>query len=154
MKNTTDKTYSRALLYLADLLARRDHSKKELQQKLSKKFDPQTIKKAIQYAQEQKWMLPEKELAQKVALSLHRKGKGHYYIQKYLKEKGLPSIPEDLELEKTKALQLIQKKKKDKPKSLQEKQKLKFFLANKGFSSECIHQVLQKLTEENFSNDF
>ena len=123
---------------LMDYLARRDHSEKELREKLSKNFEVEEIDRAIQTAKDSGWMADPQELAEKVRDSLSTKGKGAAYIRQYLIKKGLPTVSfdEDLELEKGRKLiaPLIQRGE-DKP-------KLHRYLVNRGYEHSIIRKVI------------
>lgn len=93
-----------------DLLAKRQHSRQELIQKLSADYTTEEVDQALHYADKNKWISPETELAEKFAQELHTKKKGIDYINAKLEEKGLPSLSSNEELELEKALSLIKNK--------------------------------------------
>ncbi len=121
-----------------DLVARRDHSEKELRtklhtyfkrnfqyrQRLAKKqghdlteeFTAQqqeiadAIDEAITFAKTQNWICAPADLSEKMAQMLHRKNKGIGYINNYLKTKGLPCVANDHNLELEKAMALVKNK--------------------------------------------
>jgi len=93
-----------------DILARRPHSKLEIEQKLAAFYEPQEIAAAIQFAEDNHWMMAPDEMAHRLSLELGRRKKGHRYIAQYLKKKGLPAVETDRELEIEKALELIASK--------------------------------------------
>jgi regulatory protein len=109
---SSDQVFRNCLTKIVDLLSRRDHSVKELQQKLKQKsFDSVTIEKAIQWASERKYIRPPAELSQLLADQLLRRGKGRHYIQQYLKKRGLPPPVElDRDTELHKALEFARQK--------------------------------------------
>jgi regulatory protein len=78
---------------LTRLLAMRDHSRLELRQKLSRRYTPETVEHALQEAQDLGLLVPEEELAKRVAEGLKRKGKGRLWIARELKRRGLPNAP-------------------------------------------------------------
>lgn len=123
---------------LMDYLARRDHSEKELREKLKKNFSHEEIDRAIQHAKDHGWMLDPTELAEKTALSLNRKGKGNLYIQQYLQNKGLPPLSAPIELEEERAMELTD--------VLVERgsdiDKLQRYLKNRGYSIETIRRTI------------
>lgn len=130
---------------IADYLARRDHSPKEIQDKLEKKkiFASDEILLALQKAKDAGWFLPEDELAQKVHNYLVRKGKSYRYIQQYLKNKGLPSTDFDrLEEVQTITRQLEKKFQSFKNLEYDDKQKALRSLTQKGFDLGCCFEVL------------
>lgn len=124
-----------------DYLARRDHSEKELYEKLKKTFEETEIREALQEIKERGWLIPEHELSEKVTQSLHRKNKGIHYIQQFLKKKGLPVTALDPEVEFEKALHLVKQRIKD-PQALQ---KVSSLLKNRGFDTETIGKVIHEL---------
>ncbi len=99
---------------MMDYLTRRDHTEKELRQKLSKTFLPDEVEKALQFARARKWLpSTDKELyefSQKVGAALGRKNKGAHYINQYLTDIGLPPLNEDFSLELNKAQDLFERK--------------------------------------------
>lgn len=124
-----------------DYLARRDHSEKELIEKLSNHFEWEEIEPAIAEMKERGWLLPPEELAQKVTESLHRKNKGHLYIQHFLRKKGLPGTEKDPERELSKAWDLIEAKSKG-PADAKRSASL---LKNRGFDTETISRVIHEI---------
>lgn len=130
-----------------DYLARRDHSEKELREKLSKKFSEDEIETAILYAKENNWMIHPHELSEKVAASLGEKGKGIIYIQQYLNKKGLPSVTANYNYELTKAERLLEslmKKRKDED-AQKWREKTQRYLVNRGYDSSTIREVIKQI---------
>lgn len=137
---TTEQKIKKKIM---DLLARRDHSEKELRQKLREKFeDFDAIEKAITFVKDRNWLGDPQKLAEQMANMLHRKNKGVRYIQNYLKQKGLPmpSFNEDLELEKAK--DLINKKFKTNDRSKATLMKKSRYLQSRGFNNEIISKII------------
>jgi SOS response regulatory protein OraA/RecX len=135
---------------IADFLARRDHSVKEIQEKLAqnKIYEPQEIADAIKIALEKRWLLPEDELAEKVAQSLAIKNKSYFFISNYLEEKGLPRIPFDESMEIMAIERCLSKKFKNyKNLSLEDKQKALRLLSGRGFEAEICYKVLDHTFE-------
>lgn len=130
---------------IADYLALRDHSVKEIKEKLAQKkiYEPEKIEEAIQKAIDQKWFIPEHELSEKVASSLALKKKSYSFILNYLKEKGLPPVDfaEDVEV---KAIQgcLIKKFKNPQNLDYEDKQKAMRLLSSRGFDQETCYKVI------------
>lgn len=131
-----------------DLLARRDHSEKELRKKLRERFpdDEDTlnaIENAIQFAKDNNWLGDPQDLAQRMADMLHRKNKGIQYINNYLRDKGLPQVAPDREAELEKALEIV-KGKYDLEEKLtrEDKAKVGRFLMSRGFDSETVRKVI------------
>lgn len=77
---------------LVDYLARRDHSERELREKLKKaQHTDQEIESAIGEARERKWLPDESVLATREADRLARQGKSPQQIRVWLSRKGLPT---------------------------------------------------------------
>lgn len=131
-----------------DLLARRDHSEKELRKKLREKFSENedsddVIDEAIDFAKDNKWLGDPTDLAFKMADVLHRKNKGIHYINNYLREKGLPSVQADRDMELEKALSIVKNKYDENYKfSREDKAKVGRLLASRGFDSETVRKVI------------
>lgn len=142
------KTRQAAKRKVMDLLARRDHSEKELRKKLKEKFSEEedlgdVIEEAIGFAKDNNWLGDPLDLAHRLADMLHRRNKGIHYINNYLKEKGLPSVEVDRHLELEKALSIVKNKYDDDHDfSREEKAKVGRFLAARGFDSETVRKVI------------
>ena len=130
-----------------DYLARRDHSEKELIEKLSKDYETEEIERALTEVKERGWLLPPHELSEKVTEQMHRKNKGHLYISDFLDRKGLPGVAKDLEIELRKARSLAQSKLKD-PKDTK---RLAALLKNRGFDTETIAKVIHEIRQNSTS---
>lgn len=134
-----------------DLLAQREHSEKELKLKLVRskyEYSDEEISEALEYVKKNNWLGSPILVAEKMANSLHKKNKGIQYINAYLKDKGLPSISSDPELELEKAQKLIKNKYSFTSKDIDPLERKKIqakamrFLASRGFSSETIRKAL------------
>lgn len=158
-----------------DLVAMRDHSELELRKKLKEYFRrnlqfrkraaqkdgreftedteenrqeiAEAIEAAIQFAHDNKWLGDETVLAGKMAGILHRKNKGIAYINNKLKEKGLPAVTTDRDLELEKALTLVKNKFSGfEALSFQDKRKeqarVARFLAARGFDPDTVRKVI------------
>jgi regulatory protein len=131
-----------------DLLARRDHSEKELRKKLRDKFSDEedrdsAIDEAIDFAKDNNWIGDPAVLAGRLADMLHRRNKGIHYINNYLKEKGLPSVSADRDLELEKALAIVKNKYDDDHDfTREEKARVGRLLASRGFDSETVRKVI------------
>lgn len=139
---------------MMDLIARRDHSEKELRQKLKLRFTPEEIDKAIDYGKTHGWIPDSEEgqakLSQKNAGFLHRRNKGINYINHQLRKKGLPPVESDSSQELEKALALVKNRYSVEGElSREEKQKLKAkmgrFLISRGFGLATVQQTLRKV---------
>lgn len=136
---------------MMDLLARRDHSEKELRQKLKAKFTPEEIDQAIDYGKQGHWIPDTIEtqsiLSSKMADALHRKGKGIRFINGYLSEKGLPPVASNPEEELEKARALVDNKfsdleNLDRKELAKQKAKIGNFLMSRGFDMEVVRKVI------------
>ncbi len=142
------ETKIKARRKMMDMIARRDHSEKELRKKLKDKFEDfddgmQAIEDAIQYAKENKWLGDPADLARRMADMLHRRNKGINYINHYLRDKGLPTVDADRDLELEKALHLVKNKYSDEQEfDRSEKARVGRFLAARGFDSETVRKVI------------
>ena len=131
-----------------DMIARRDHSEQELRTKLRETFSDQdggldAIEEAILYAKDNNWLGDPSALAYRLADMLHRRNKGIYYINNYLKEKGLPAVESDRAQELEKALAVIKNKYDEDYKfSREEKARVGRLLASRGFDSETVRKVI------------
>lgn len=128
---------------MMDLLARRDHSEKELRQKLKERdFSPEQIDTALEYAAQNGWLRPPAELSEKVAEELHRKLKGIIFINNYLEEKGLPKVAQDPEVELEKARTIMKNKLGGETSEFNDLQKIGRALQARGFTSDIIRKVI------------
>ena len=144
-------TVSHAKKRIMDFVAKRDHSEKELRQKLKLYAEAEIIDQAIIWAKEQNWLSAPDVLKLKFADQLHRRGKGIRTINQKLKMKGLPTVKSDFETEVVKARKLVKAKwSADDFDGLvfKESQKLKAkimrFLMTRGYESEIIQDILKK----------
>lgn len=138
------KTQTSAKVKLMDFLARRDHSERELIKKLLRHFSVEEIEEAILWARQHGWLAPADKISKKVADTLHRKHKGIFFINSYLREKGLPSVPKDSQVELEKARHLVKNKTRLLKPGTDGKQKLSRFLASRGFDGETIRKALHE----------
>lgn len=133
-----------ALEKIVDYLSVRDHSEKEIRNKLTlKEYEADEIDEGVELAQEQGLMLEPEKLAENVSDQLNRKHKGILYINQYLKSKGLPCVHPDWELEVEKAKELTLKRiKKNPPYTIEEKQDIYRYLTNRGYADQTINKVI------------
>lgn len=139
----------RARKRMMDLIARRDHSEKEIRKKLKEKFEPDEIDAAIAYGKAHSWIPDDEEtehqLALKMAEVLHRKLKGIQYINHSLHEKGLPSLDPDPERELEKARELLQNKfSEEELRDRNVQAKAYRFLASRGFGMDIARTAIFK----------
>jgi SOS response regulatory protein OraA/RecX len=91
-------------------LAIRDHSVKELREKLSQFFTLPEIIWGLEWALKQGYLKEPNELADQVARRLHEKNKSFLFILHYLRKKGLPAIEKNDELELEKCRKVLETK--------------------------------------------
>lgn len=135
---------------IMDLLARRDHSKKELTTKLKRRTDPETLEQALIWAADQNWLPSEEKIQEQVIRSLELKNKGQIAINLKLKQMGLKPTKLDSDVELKIAINALKFKfESDLFNDLQYKEILKQrgkvlrFLAGKGFTSETCQKALK-----------
>jgi regulatory protein len=144
MTRTISKSdFARALDAVTRLLANRDHSRHELEQKLSRRFDQEVVSKILAHVDECGWIPPNEQLAARAALSLQNKMKSQRYIEAHLRKRKLPLPPRDDEKEVESARQLIERKFGN-PRELSFDDRVKAirFLKFRGFNSRSIGLVL------------
>ena len=134
---------------LMDLVARRDHSEKELRKKLGLKTEAAIVEQTIEWAREQNWLAKPEKLKSQFADQLSRRGKGIRQINKKLNDLGLGSIKPDFEAEYAKAKKLISGKWSSESFAgldFKEAQKLKSkivrYLASRGYQNDIISKIL------------
>ncbi len=132
---------------MVDFLSRRDHSEKELKQKLSKRFPPNEVAAALEFAYEHELIAEPQRLASTLADQWNRRKLGALKIRKKLMEKGLPSVATDSELELEKALELAHTRRdKMRPSELEDsaaaKAKIGRFLISRGFQPAIVRKVI------------
>src|SRR5437879_1346003 len=92
---TANQELTQALELLARILAVRDHSRRELHEKLNQKFPEDVVQAALAHAERKRWLQPEAEIAERAALTFQRKLKSRSYIENQLQKRGLPLPPRD-----------------------------------------------------------
>lgn len=127
-----------------DYLARRDHSEKELREKLSRTYEAEEVEHAIEYVHSNGWMMPPHELSLKVTESLNRKKKSYFFIINYLRQKGLPTVEMNADIEFEKALSILELKAKD----LSDYKHLHSLLKNRGFDTDIIRKVINEIRRD------
>lgn len=132
--------FDQAVVYLA----KRDHSEKELRDKLKLlEYSSEDIGEAIEEAKLRKYIVDPTDLAERVARQLHGKKKSHIYIIQYLREKGLPPVERVIELEIEKGQRIIEQKLGHlAPFSPEEIEKVRRWLLTRGFDSETVRKVI------------
>lgn len=145
--------------YCLRILARRDHSRKELFDKARKKDPPKEIINSVLDELEEKGYLDDRSFARKFAADKSRlnnwgpaKIKAHLYkkgISDSAAEEGIDKAFEELDVKKT-LFKLVEKKRRRfvrEENSLKRKKKIFDYLRRKGYRSESILKILDELTE-------
>ena len=151
---------------LMDLVARRDHSEKELRKKLGLKTTTEIVEQTIEWAREQNWLAKPEKLKAQFADQLARRGKGIRQINKKLNDLGLGTVKADFEDEYAKAKKLISNKWSSQSfvgLDFKEAQKLKAkivrYLASRGYQNDIISKILNNdlkkssMQEEDFYDE-
>ena len=127
-----------------DLIAKRDHSERELRKKLKEKeYEAADIDDAIEFARENNWLVAPDKLSERVAAGLHRRSRGIRAINHKLKEKGLPTVSTDPEVELEKALKLAQTKlAKLTTVDRAARERIGRFLISRGFETSIVRKVV------------
>lgn len=143
------KTELQAKEKVIELLAMRDHSRKELAQKLlKKKFPTDIIERALIWAEDRKLLRPAEELSAIMARHLSAKNKGLHYINNYLRIKGLPPVKADSDDEIEKARKIAQQYlKKNATLNRETRAKIGRRLLARGFDTATVRKVLNERFE-------
>lgn len=144
MTTRTAKTeYARALDLLTRYMALRDHSRHELKQKMSKKFELALIQQVIADADANGWIPPEEVIAERAARAWRGRLKSRRYIEGQLRKRQLPLPARDSENEAATARELIEKKFGPATElSYDDKGKAYRFMKYRGFDDRTIRMVL------------
>lgn len=151
------QTYKRLQKWVMHLLSRKNYSRLELKDKLQKRYSVEMVRDVLIWAEEKKWLLDERENAQRTAQLLHERNKGQLYITNHLKKRGLPLVHFSEEDESAKAMALLQGKWPNLQElwqecsSYAEKQKLKAkllrFLVSRGYKMNIAQKAIHSSTE-------
>jgi SOS response regulatory protein OraA/RecX len=145
MRTKTKNEYTQALDRMTRYLALRDHSRYELQQKLSRAFSEEIVARVLDEADANGWLAPEEVIAERAARALGRKFKSQRYIEGALRKRRLPVPPRDNEAELEKIRDLVERKFGPAADlSFEEKAKAFRFLKYRGFDDRSIRQVLNE----------
>ncbi len=135
---------------IMDLMARRDHSAREIQNKLKRRAEPDTLKAALAWAEEQSWIPSEEKLQDQVTRAMSVRKKGQNALNLKLQQLGLKPVRLNADVELEIALRALESRfKSDILKGLDfkefQKQKAKTmrFLLSKGFSSSVIQKAVK-----------
>lgn len=143
MQRAKPDDHRKALDTLTRLLALRDHSRRELELKLARRFEEAVVMRVLNEAEKHGWLLSEERTAESATRSLQRKHKSARYIQAHLRKRGLPTPTKDLAAELESARALVERRFGDGRLSLEEKAKAQRFLQYRGFDLQIIRQVLK-----------
>jgi len=140
------------------LLARREHSRHELSQKLIQKgFSPSDIENALDSLEERGWLSDRRFTESWIRHRIHG-GYGWYRIRAELQEKGVHSdIVQEVYEEQTinwseLAIQVWQKKYRSLPNDWNEKAKQMRFMQYRGFSNDHIASMYDQLNAQSELN--
>lgn len=152
-KSNARSESTRARETLTRLLSIRDHSRRELKQKLSRKYSAEATAEALEWAENHQLLREEAAISQVLSQQLDRQLKSHRQIGAQLMKKGLPpqKANRDLELEKIRRLlgrKFRQEVTSGKKFSYEEKIKAYRFLKNRGFSDSLIKIALNESPNE------
>ena len=142
-RETKTNDLAKALDSLARHLARRDHSRHELLQKLQRRFDPEISALAIATAEQRGWLGDEHAIAGRLAEALARKHKSQKYIEAQLRRRRLPVPAVSGDSELTKVKDLLRKKFGERTLTLAEKAKAFRYLRLRGFADRWIRKGIQ-----------
>jgi regulatory protein len=101
------KTIPSAYNKIIDLLSRRDHSEKELRQKLRRRFPQEEIDAALSRVKNLGFLPNPQQYAERFANSASQKNKGALWIKNKLRERGLPEVALSPDIELDKAMHLL-----------------------------------------------
>ncbi len=148
-----ERLYKRLQRWVMHLLSRKNYSRKELREKLSKRYSAAMVSDVLVWAQDNRWMMDETEIATRTIELLNQKNKGKRYILNYLTKRGLPFVDLDGDNELSKAQALLQAKWPEVAETwkelsdYQEKQKLKAkllrYLVSRGFEMGVAQKSVQ-----------
>lgn len=142
---TTKSEYARALDRLTRYLALRDHSRYELQQKLTRHFSREIVDPLLLEAEERGWLIPENQIAERATLVWQRQLKSRRYIEGQLRKRHLPLPPRADQVECQNARVLIERKF-GAPHTLNyaDKARAYRYLLNRGFAPHLIGKVFHE----------
>jgi SOS response regulatory protein OraA/RecX len=140
---TTKSQYAQALDLLTRYLALRDHSRYELQSKLSKRFEPEIVSQVLAEAEAAGWIAEDAVIAERAARSWRNKLKSRRYIEGQLKKRHLPLPARDPESEMQTARALLEKRfGPARELSFDDKGKAYRYMKYRGFDDRTIRMVL------------
>lgn len=150
LKSLPPLTLQQAKRKIMGLMARRDHSAKEIQDKLKRRADPDVVKQALAWANEQNWLPSEEKMQEQVARAMSIRKKGQNALNLKLKQMGLKPVRLNADDELEIAVRALESRfKSDILKGLdfktfqKEKARVMRFLLSKGFSSDIIQKAVK-----------
>ncbi len=138
-----DPLWVKAYESLTRRLGARDHSEKELRDKLIVRFPMELVEEMIALAKKNNWLADPQVLAARTTERLAAKGKGSLYIAQHLKKIGLPLVSVDRDRELEFARELAARKFGDITKlKFEQKPKVMRFLVSRGYNRDIVNQVI------------
>lgn len=148
-KFNENSSYAFALRYCIDLLARREYSRKELQDKMiNKQFCSTDIEQVLEHCQQKNWQ-SDRRFCENFINSRYHRSYGPLRITFELKQKGISEllyreIMEELDINwQESASALLHKKfpQYTRNSDIKLKQKAYRYMANRGFGGDTINQI-------------
>ncbi len=143
-------SFTEAKKKLMDLVARREHSEKELREKLTPHFSSEIVDSTILWGYECKYIASAEALQTQLAEQLSKRGKGIKQINQKLQALGLTGIKADAEEELAKARKLALAKwdatdfaDLDSAEAHKLKTKVMRFLIGRGYESAVVSSILK-----------
>lgn len=131
----------KARRWIQNQLARRDHSDRELEAKMHRRFEPEIVAEAMEWYQHQTWRPNPDEMSANLVRECQRKGKGSRFIAALLRQKGLPSMSFNFSEEWERARQELRVKFQH-ASSQELRARQVRFLRTRGFDEEVIRGVI------------
>ncbi len=124
------------------IIAKRDHSVKELTQKLRRHHEMDEILDAIARADDYGWMKDPQELAEMWKREAARRKRGNLWLKNKMAEKGLPMLAMDGGDETAVARTLIAGKFGDGPWDKKLQQRIARFLTSRGYNFSVVAAII------------
>ena len=124
------------------IIAKRDHSVKELTDKLSRHHEMDEINDAIALADEYGWMKKPEDLAEAWKRVATRKKRGNLWLKNEMIKKGLPTHKMDPEEEIAVARELVLGKFGEAPWEQKVQGRIARFLTSRGFNFSIVSDII------------
>jgi SOS response regulatory protein OraA/RecX len=111
---------------------------------LSRRFDAELVERLLTEADENGWLAPEEQIAERLVLALQRRQKSGRYIEAQLMKRRLPKVKREEETEEEIIRGLVERKFGIEKLSFEEKAKAYRFLKYRGFADRMIRKVLNE----------